>query len=108
MNKSRNDYERTMCLCLVRIVIYHPCRLRTMLYMIYHPTNNSSSQNTGSSTPYAHGFDTYMTPDPSQLIQDVQWVYEYENPEFYNMLLQNDKQLSHGRNKRGKSIRPSY
>jgi hypothetical protein len=26
-------------------------------------------------------------PDPSQLVQNVQWVYEYENPEFYNMLV---------------------
>jgi hypothetical protein len=29
-----------------------------------------------------------MTPDPSQLVQDVQWVYEYENSEFYNILVQ--------------------
>jgi hypothetical protein len=28
------------------------------------PTDSSSSQNTGSSMPYAHGFDTYMAPDP--------------------------------------------
>jgi hypothetical protein len=33
-------------------------------------------------------FDSYMTPDPSQLVQNMQWVYEYENPEFYNMLVQ--------------------
>jgi hypothetical protein len=52
------------------------------------PVDNLSSQNTGSPMPYVHGFDTYMPPDPSQLIQDVQWVYEYENPEFYNMLVQ--------------------
>jgi hypothetical protein len=26
---------------------------------------SSSSQNTGSTMPYAHGFDTYMAPDPS-------------------------------------------
>jgi hypothetical protein len=37
---------------------------------------------------YAHGFDTYMTPDPLQLVQDVQWVYEYENLDFYNILVQ--------------------
>jgi hypothetical protein len=29
------------------------------------PTESTSSQNTGSSTPYAHGFDSYMPPDPS-------------------------------------------
>jgi hypothetical protein len=50
--------------------------------------DSSSSQNIGSTTPYAYGFDTYMAPDPSQLVQDVQWVYEYENPELYNMLVQ--------------------
>jgi hypothetical protein len=37
--------------------------------------------------PYAHGFDSYVAPDPSQLVQNMQWVYEYENPEFYNMLV---------------------
>jgi hypothetical protein len=50
--------------------------------------DSSSSQNTGSPTPYAHGFNTYMAPDPSQLVQDVQWVYRYENSELYNMLVQ--------------------
>jgi hypothetical protein len=55
----------------------------------YHSlADNSSSQNTGSSAPYAHRFDTYMAPDPSQLVQDVQWVYEWENSDFYNMLVQ--------------------
>jgi hypothetical protein len=29
-----------------------------------------------------------MAPDPSQLVQDVQWVYEWENLDFYNMLVQ--------------------
>jgi hypothetical protein len=38
--------------------------------------------------PYAHRFDTYMAPDPSQMVQDVQWAYEYENIEFYNILVQ--------------------
>jgi hypothetical protein len=52
------------------------------------PVNNSSSQNTGSSAPYAHGFNSYMAPYPSQLVQNMQWVYEYENPEFYNMSVQ--------------------
>jgi hypothetical protein len=33
--------------------------------------DSSSSHNTGSFESYAHGFDTYMTPDPSQLVQDV-------------------------------------
>jgi hypothetical protein len=51
------------------------------------PVDNSSSQNTCNLMPYVHVFDTYMTPDPSQLVQDMQWVYEYENPEFYNMLV---------------------
>jgi hypothetical protein len=50
--------------------------------------DSSSSQNIGSPTPYAYGFDTYMTSDSSQMVQDVQWVYEYENSEFYNMLVQ--------------------
>jgi hypothetical protein len=34
--------------------------------------DSSSSQNTGCPMPYAHEFDTYMPPDPSQLVQDVQ------------------------------------
>jgi GTP cyclohydrolase I len=29
-----------------------------------------------------------MALDPSQLVQNVQWINEYENPEFYNMLVQ--------------------
>jgi hypothetical protein len=29
-----------------------------------------------------------MALDPSQLVQNVQWVYEYENSEFYNILVQ--------------------
>jgi hypothetical protein len=52
------------------------------------PVDSSSSQNTGCSTPYVHEFDSYMDPDPSQLVRNVQWVYEYKNPEFYNMLVQ--------------------
>jgi hypothetical protein len=36
------------------------------------PADSSSSQNIGSPMPYAHGFDTYMALDPSQLVQDVQ------------------------------------
>jgi GTP cyclohydrolase I len=51
-------------------------------------TESSSSQNTGSSTPYAHRFDSYIVPDPSQLIQSVQWVYKYENLEFYSILVE--------------------
>jgi hypothetical protein len=51
------------------------------------PVDSSSSQNTGSLMPYAHGFNTYMVPNPSQLIQDVQWIYKNKNPEFYNMLV---------------------
>jgi hypothetical protein len=34
--------------------------------------DNSSSHNTSTSEQYAHGFDTYMAPDPSQMVQDVQ------------------------------------
>jgi hypothetical protein len=51
------------------------------------PVDNSSSHNTGSSMSYSYVFDIYMAPDPSQMIQDVQWVYEWENPNFYNMLV---------------------
>jgi hypothetical protein len=51
-------------------------------------TNSSSSQNIGSSTSDAHGFDSYMATDLSQMVQNVQWVYESENPKFYNMLVQ--------------------
>jgi hypothetical protein len=34
--------------------------------------NSSSSQNTGSLTPYVYEFDTYIAPDHSQLVQDMQ------------------------------------
>jgi hypothetical protein len=47
-----------------------------------------SSHNIGCSESYAHGFDTYMTFDLSQLVQDVQYAYEWENLDFYNMLVQ--------------------
>jgi hypothetical protein len=50
-------------------------------------TDGSSSHNTGSSEPYAHVFDTYMSPDPSQMVHDMQYVYEWENPDFYNILM---------------------
>jgi hypothetical protein len=53
----------------------------------FSPADSSSSQNTSSSTFYAHGFDSYWASDLSQLLQNVQWVYEYENPEFYNVLV---------------------
>jgi hypothetical protein len=43
---------------------------------------------TSSSKPYAHGFDTYMAHDPSQIVNDVQWMYEWENLNFYNILVQ--------------------
>jgi hypothetical protein len=50
-------------------------------------TDSSSSHNTGSSEPYANVFDTYMPPDPSQMVHDMECVYEWENPDFYNILV---------------------
>jgi hypothetical protein len=50
--------------------------------------DSSSFHNTGSSEPYVHGFDKYIASDPSQMVHNVQWVYEWENPYFYNMLVQ--------------------
>jgi hypothetical protein len=38
--------------------------------------DSSSSHNASSSEPYTHEFDTYMAPDTSQLVQDMQLVYE--------------------------------
>jgi hypothetical protein len=38
--------------------------------------------------PYVYGFDTYIATDPSQMVNEVQWVYKWENPDFYNMLVQ--------------------
>jgi hypothetical protein len=52
------------------------------------PMDSLSSQNTGNSEPYAHGFDKYIATDPSQMVHNVQWVYEWENSDFYNMLVQ--------------------
>jgi hypothetical protein len=44
----------------------HTCRGRGRGRQYYLSlADSSSSQNTGSSTPYAHGFDTYMAPDSS-------------------------------------------
>ena len=51
------------------------------------PQHSTSSINTASGSSYAHGHDDYLAPDPSSIVQEVQWVYEWENPEFYNMLV---------------------
>jgi hypothetical protein len=40
-----------------------------------------------SSSSYAHGYFEYLAPDPSTTIHDVYWVYEWENSNFYNMLV---------------------
>jgi hypothetical protein len=52
------------------------------------PVDSSSSHSTGSYESYAHRFNTYMALSPSQLVQDVQRVYEWKNADFYNMLVQ--------------------
>jgi hypothetical protein len=52
-------------------------------------TQSTSAMHTDSesSSSYAHGYSEYLAPDPSTTIHDVQWVHEWENPEFYNMLV---------------------
>jgi hypothetical protein len=57
----------------------------------YHlsPKQSTSSIQSGSESlsSYAHGYPKYLTADPSTIIHDVQWIYEWENPEFYSMLV---------------------
>jgi hypothetical protein len=51
----------------------HTSRGRGMERQYYlFSIDSSSYQNIGSSTPYAHVFDSYMAPDLSQLVQNVQ------------------------------------
>jgi hypothetical protein len=53
------------------------------------PTHSTSSMHTcsDSSSSYAHGYSEYLVPDTSTTIHDMHWVYEWENPDFYNMLV---------------------
>jgi hypothetical protein len=51
------------------------------------PAHSSSSMHTGGDLSYAHGYSEYLAPDPFTIIHDVQWVYEWENPDFYTMLV---------------------
>jgi hypothetical protein len=53
------------------------------------PTQSTSYMHTCSESPssYAHGYSEYLALDSSETIHDVQWVYEWENPEFYSMLV---------------------
>jgi hypothetical protein len=57
----------------------------------YHlaPRSNTSSIQSGSesSSSYAHGYPEYLAPDPSTIVHDVQWVYEWESLKFYSMLI---------------------
>jgi hypothetical protein len=55
----------------------------------YHlsPTHSSSSMHTCIDSSYAHGYSEYLAPNPSTIIYYVQWVYEWENPDFYNVLV---------------------
>jgi hypothetical protein len=50
-------------------------------------SDSSIQSGSESSSSYAHGYLEYLAPDPSTVIHDVQWVYEWENPEFYYMLV---------------------
>jgi hypothetical protein len=50
--------------------------------------NNFSMQSGSESSPsYVHGYPTYLAPDPSTVVHDVQWVYEWESLKFYSMLI---------------------
>jgi hypothetical protein len=53
------------------------------------PRKNTSSIQSGSESfsSYAHGYPKYLAPDLSTVIHDVQWVYEWESPNFYSMLV---------------------
>jgi hypothetical protein len=47
-----------------------------------------------SSSFYAHGYLEYLSPDPSTTVHDVQWVYEWESPEFYSMLVSESQTIA--------------
>jgi hypothetical protein len=53
------------------------------------PRQSTSSMQPGreSSSSYAHDYSEYLAPNPSTTIHDVQWVYEWENPKFYSILV---------------------
>jgi hypothetical protein len=50
-------------------------------------STSSIQSGSESSSSYAHGYPEYLAPDPSTVVHDVRWVYEWESPEFYSMLV---------------------
>jgi hypothetical protein len=50
-------------------------------------SDSSIQSGSESSSSYTYGYPEYLAPDPSTVVHDVQWVYEWENPEFYSMLV---------------------
>jgi hypothetical protein len=53
------------------------------------PTQSNSSIQSGSesSSSYAHGYPEYLAPNPSTVVHNVQWVYEWESSKFYSILV---------------------
>jgi hypothetical protein len=49
--------------------------------------STSSIQSGSESSYYAHGYPEYLAPDLSTVVHDVQWVYKWDSPEFYSMLV---------------------
>jgi hypothetical protein len=50
-------------------------------------SNSSIQWGSESLSSYAHEYPEYLALDPSTVVHDVQWVYEWKNPEFYSMLV---------------------
>jgi hypothetical protein len=63
--------------------------------------------HTGSDSSYAHGYSKYLAPDPSTTIHDVQWVYEWENLDFYNILVSEWQTTSAWMSKTWEEYKPS-
>jgi hypothetical protein len=56
-------------------------------HLALRSSTSSIQSGSESSSSYAHGYPEYLSPDPSTIVHDVQWVYEWESPEFYSMLI---------------------
>jgi hypothetical protein len=56
-------------------------------HLFLRQSTSSIQSGNESSSFYAHGYLKYLAPDPSTVVYYVQWVYEWESPDFYSMLV---------------------
>jgi hypothetical protein len=56
-------------------------------HLVSRSSTSSIQSGSESFSSYAHGYLKYLAPDPSTVVHDVQWVYEWESPKFYSMLV---------------------